>query len=99
MNIQELFAIIEDRKLNPNKESYVASLFRSGDDRIAQKVGEEAVEVVIASKNRDRQKFIEEFADLIFHSTVLLSAKGVDPEEVFDVLESRNVKKQKRAKK
>ncbi len=94
MNLKELFLIIEDRKNNPDEKSYVSGLFREGIDRIAQKVGEEGVEVVIASKNDDKELFAGEMADLWFHSLVLLSVKNLTPDDIFEVLAKRhNTKK------
>ena len=93
MNLNKLNKIIKDRKLNPEKSSYVSKLFEEGLDRIAQKVGEEAIEVVIAAKNNNKQRFIEEMADLWFHSLVLLNEKALSPEDIFKELEKRHNKK------
>lgn len=90
MTIEELYLIIKDRKDNPSEKSYVSSLFGEGLDRIAQKVGEEGVEVVIAAKNNDKEKFIGEVADLWFHSLVLLAEKGLEPKEILDQLQKRH---------
>jgi phosphoribosyl-ATP pyrophosphohydrolase/phosphoribosyl-AMP cyclohydrolase len=67
----------------------VSGLFRSGINRIAQKVGEEAVELVIAAKDEDPQRFVSEAADLLFHYLILLNAKGVDLSSVAEELASR----------
>jgi phosphoribosyl-ATP pyrophosphohydrolase len=75
--LNELFAIIEDRKANPTAESYTAKLLAAGEDRILQKVGEEAVEVLLAAKGQGDQRLIEETADLFYHTLVLLAAKGL----------------------
>jgi phosphoribosyl-ATP pyrophosphohydrolase len=72
--LNELFAIIEDRKANPTKESYTAKLLSEGEDRILQKVGEETIEVILAAKGQGNQRLIEETADLFYHILVLLSA-------------------------
>lgn len=72
------------------KKSYVASLFREGINKIAQKVGEEAVETVIEAKDADRERFLNESADLLFHFMVLLRAKGHRLGEVVSVLEGRH---------
>lgn len=93
MNINTLFSIIKNRKDKREEGSYVSSLFNKGIDRIAQKVGEEATEVVIAAKNDENDKFIEEMADLWFHSLVLLAQKGVTPDDIFDELEKRHKKR------
>lgn len=89
MTFDELYEIIEDRKKNMPENSYVVSLFKDGNDRIIQKVGEESVEVVIAAKNESRERIISEVADLIFHLLVLLSALGIKPSEILQELETR----------
>lgn len=87
----KLEKIIRDRKENPdNEKSYVASLFRSGINKVAQKVGEEAVEVVIEAKDNDETLFLNESADLLFHYLILLQAKGFRLEDVIRVLEKRH---------
>jgi len=87
-NLEE---IIKDRKDNANKEeSYVASLFKKGINKIAQKVGEEAVEVVIEAKDNNKDLFLNESADLLFHYLILLRAKGYDLNDIVDVLKSRH---------
>lgn len=90
MTLEELYKIIEDRKKKMPADSYVASLFRDGEDRIIQKVGEEATEVVIAAKNESKERIISEIADLWFHTLVLLSSKGIDLLDVFTELKRRN---------
>lgn len=85
----ELEAIIQDRKDLPRSGSYTAGLFASGVNRIAQKVGEEAVELIIEAKNSDVDAFKNEAADLLFHLLVLFSEKGVELKEVLDILRSR----------
>jgi phosphoribosyl-AMP cyclohydrolase / phosphoribosyl-ATP pyrophosphohydrolase len=71
----------------------VASLFAKGINKIAQKVGEEAVELVIESKDNNDERFINEAADLFFHYLILLNAKGFKMNDVIGVLKSRNAKK------
>ena len=88
--IQYLAKIIKDRRDNPSKESYTSSLFEKGINKIAQKVGEEAVELVIESKDSNTELFLNEAADLLFHYLVLLEAKGIDILDVMEVLESRH---------
>lgn len=88
--LQELQKIIGSRKRTAPEGSYTASLFASGINRIAQKVGEEAVEVVIEAKESNTQKLKEETADLLFHLLVLLEHKEVSLAEVVDVLKSRH---------
>ncbi len=82
--------VIANRYENDSESSYVASLFRSGINKIAQKVGEEAVEVVIEAKDNDANLFINEGADLLFHYLILLKAKGHSLREVVKVLEQRH---------
>ena len=82
---------IQSRKENQEDEkSYVASLFRKGMNKIAQKVGEEAVEVVIEAKDDNDDLFLNESADLLFHYLILLQAKGYKINDVIDVLKSRH---------
>jgi len=92
MNIQWLFDLIEDRKKNPSEKSYTTSLFNEGLPKIAQKVGEEGTEVVVAALAQDDQRLIEEIADLIYHTLVLLSARGLTPADVVAELEKRHRK-------
>ena len=86
----ELEEIILNRKNNDSDDSYVASLFKKGMNKIAQKVGEEAVELVIEAKDDDDKKFLDEAADLLFHYLVLLRAKGFELSNVKDVLKARH---------
>ncbi len=88
--LNELEAIIRDRKNNPTDKSYVASLFAKGINKIAQKVGEEAVEVVIEAKDNDADLFKGEAADLLFHYLILLQAKNFTLKDIISVLKSRN---------
>lgn len=92
MTLEELYEIIEDRKKNMPKDSYVASLFKDGLDRIIQKVGEETVEVVIAAKTENRKRVISEISDLLFHILVLLSSFNIDPKLILKELAKRNKK-------
>lgn len=85
-----LQGVIRDRKNNPSDESYTTSLFKKGRNKIAQKVGEEAVELVIEAKDDDKELFMGEAADLMFHFIVLLEDKGYDLDEVIEVLEKRH---------
>lgn len=88
-----LQALIKDRKQQKPKESYTASLFHKGINKIAQKVGEEAIELVIEAKDENRELFLGEAADLLFHYLVLLEAKNVSLDEVVAVLQKRHPKK------
>ncbi|MGE5641800.1 MAG: phosphoribosyl-ATP diphosphatase [Byssovorax cruenta] len=90
MSMQWLFDVIEDRKQNPSEKSYTASLFRDGLPRIAQKVGEEGIEVVVAALAQEDQRLIEEVADLAYHTLVLLSARGIHPSQILAELEKRH---------
>lgn len=88
--LEKLEIIITDRKNNPSGTSYTSSLFDKGINKIAQKVGEEAVELIIESKDNDKEKFLGEAADLLFHYLVLLQAKGFKLRDVEGVLASRH---------
>ena len=82
--------IVEEYKKNPEDGAYTSFLFARGVDRIAKKVGEEAVELVIASKNAEKEGVVNEASDLLYHTMVLLSAKGVKISEVCAELCKRN---------
>lgn len=88
--ISELETVIANRKNNPSDKSYVASLFEKGINKIAQKVGEEAIEVVIEAKDSNDNLFLDESADLLFHYLILLQAKGYKIDDVVNVLIDRN---------
>ena len=87
--INALSATIADRKANPGPESYTARLFAAGTGKIAQKVGEEAVEVVVAALDEDEERLVSEMADLVYHSLVLLEHKGLSWSDVEDELARR----------
>jgi len=87
--IKHLEAIIEQRQKSGDSKSYVASLFEKGINKIAQKVGEEAVEVVIEAKDDNQELFLNESADLLFHYLILLKAKGYQLSDVLEILKSR----------
>ena len=86
----ELVRVVEDRKNNPVEGSYTAYLFSRGVDKIAKKMGEEAVEVVIASKNDDKEDLTREIADLTYHLLVLMEEKGVSLADVCTELKKRH---------
>ena len=88
--INQLTEIIKDRKNNPTDASYTASLFKKGINKIAQKVGEEAVELVIEAKDDSKELFLGEAADLLFHYLILLEAKDYTLDEVLEVLIKRH---------
>lgn len=86
----KLERIIDDRKRNPEEGSYTSYLFEKGIDKIAKKTGEEAVELVIASKNDDKDEIVGECADLLYHTLVLLREKGVTLKDVCTELNERH---------
>ncbi len=91
--LRELYDVIRDRKSNPVEGSYTCKLFAEGLDEILKKVGEEAVELVIAGKSRDRGQVVYEAADLLYHMMVLLVYEGIGLEEVLEELERRRGKR------
>ena len=82
--------IINLRKQSNDEKSYVRSLFGKGINKIAQKLGEEAVEMVIEAKDNDEEKFLNEGADLLFHYLVLLNSKGNTLQDVINILQKRH---------
>jgi phosphoribosyl-AMP cyclohydrolase / phosphoribosyl-ATP pyrophosphohydrolase len=88
----ELEKIIIDRKNNPSEKSYTSSLLQQGINKVAQKVGEEAVELVIEAKDDNRELFLGEAADLLFHYMILLQAKNVSLQDVIKLLNQRHKK-------
>lgn len=90
--LSELEDIISDRKENPDEKSYTSSLFKKGINAVAQKVGEEAVELIIEAKDNDVDKFKNEAADLLFHYLVLLKSKNVSLNDIIAILKSRHSK-------
>jgi phosphoribosyl-ATP pyrophosphohydrolase/phosphoribosyl-AMP cyclohydrolase len=90
--LEYLEGVIEQRKSMPSDQSYVSSLFGKGINKIAQKVGEEAVEVVIEAKDDNEELFLNESADLLFHYLILLNAKGYKLQNVIEILQKRHSK-------
>ncbi|MFY8126926.1 MAG: bifunctional phosphoribosyl-AMP cyclohydrolase/phosphoribosyl-ATP diphosphatase HisIE [Chitinophagaceae bacterium] len=90
--LKTLEQIIKQRKENNDPNSYVKSLFNKGINKIAQKVGEEAVEVVIEAKDNNDDLFLNEAADLLFHYLILLQAKGFNLQHIENVLKERHKK-------
>jgi phosphoribosyl-ATP pyrophosphohydrolase/phosphoribosyl-AMP cyclohydrolase len=88
-SLQKLENIIAERKANPSASSYTSSLFEKGINKIAQKVGEEAVELVIESKDNDAGKFLNEAADLLYHYLILLQQKNFRLADVVQKLSER----------
>lgn len=89
-SLAALEKVIGDRKANPKTGSYTTSLFESGMNKIAQKVGEEAVELIIEAKDNNKELFLNEAADLMYHYLVLLQAKGYSLADVTDILGRRH---------
>ena len=87
--VEELFAVIQDRKREMPEGSYTAELFKAGAERISQKVIEEAGETALAGAKGDREQVVREAADLLYHVLVLLSATGATPEDVWTQLRER----------
>jgi phosphoribosyl-ATP pyrophosphohydrolase len=92
MSIQWLFDVIRERKDRPTEGSYTSSLFAEGLPKIAQKVGEEASEVIVAALAQDDQRLVEEVADLTYHTLVLLAARNISPTDIQAELERRHKK-------
>lgn len=87
--LNQLFDVIEARKGADAKGSYVASLYAKGTEKIAEKVGEEAVETIIEAIKGDKDKIASESADLLFHLMVLWADQGLKPADILDVLDAR----------
>ena len=88
--LAELSAIVAERAASSDESSYTRQLLAGGVERIAQKVGEEGVELALAAVTRDDRGFAEEAADLLYHLAVLLQARGIEWQQVIDVLRSRH---------
>lgn len=100
--LSRLFALIEGRKGKDPETSYTAQLLAGGVGKIAEKLGEEAIETVLAAVTGEREALIHESADLLYHLLVLLAARGIRPEDVFAELEKREGRsgiEEKRARK
>ena len=96
MIFDDIYDTILERKKNPGTDSYVSSLLAKGKDEILKKIGEESIEVIIAAKSGDKERTIDEMADLWFHCLVLMAEEGVSHEEVFAELRNRFGKKGKK---
>ncbi len=90
--LNELFSLIQSRKKNMPEHSYTTKLFKEGEDRIIQKVGEEAVETIIAAKNKSKKDLINETSDLIYHLFVMLVEKGIPLTDIVANLHKRHTK-------
>lgn len=93
MKLDELYAVICARRDNPDEKSYTVSLMKAGEDEILKKIGEEAVEVVLAGKGQGDQRLVEEVADLAYHTLVLLAYRGLTPQAIEEEMEKRHRKK------
>lgn len=91
--LEKLFELIKSRKKELPENSYTTKLFKEGENRIVQKVGEEAIETIIAAKNNDKTEIINEVSDLIFHLFVMLVEKNIDFTDIVINLEKRHNKK------
>jgi phosphoribosyl-ATP pyrophosphohydrolase len=87
--LTRVYGVVLDRKANPSPESYVCKLLAKGEDKILQKLGEEAVETILAAKSGSDDALVRELADLAFHALVLLGSKGIPPGRVAAELERR----------
>ena len=91
--ISALWATLNERRQNPRPGSYTAELLQAGEDEIAKKVGEEAIELILAAKGQGDQRLVEEAADLVYHLLVLLLAKGLSWDAILDELAARHTPK------
>lgn len=90
--IKELYELVKNRKNEDPEKSYAAKLFHKGRDKISQKLGEEAVEIVIEAIKDDKKGVISESADLLFHLIMLWADMGIKPEKIAEELERRKGK-------
>ena len=90
MTLDQLFELVRSRRENAPAGSYTAKLFAAGEDEMVKKVGEEAIEVVLAVKGQGNQRVVEEMADLYYHSLVLLASRGLTLADVEAELERRH---------
>ena len=90
MDLNHLYSIILDRKINLPSNSYTAKLLSSGEEAILRKIGEETIEVILAAKGQGDQRVIEEVSDLFYHTLVLLSAKDISFSDIENELERRH---------
>lgn len=90
MDIQSLYELIQTRKMQMPENSYTTYLFREGRDKIVKKVGEEAVEVVLAASAQTRERLVEEIADLTYHVLVLMAQQEIKPQDILGELTKRH---------
>jgi len=91
--LDDLYRVILERKKKPSADSYVSTLISKGKDEILKKIGEESIEVIIASKAEEREQIIGELADLWFHCLVLMAEEGISYSDIFQELEKRSGKR------
>jgi len=91
--LERLFEVIKERIRNPTEKSYVSRLTAKGEDAVLQKIGEEAVEIVLAAKEDNTKEITHEAADVLFHIMVLFAKKGIDLSSIFEELERRHKNK------
>ncbi len=89
MTLNELYATICERRDHPNPNSYTARLIEQGEDEIVKKVGEEAIEVILAAKSQGDRRLVEELSDLAYHVLVLMASRNLTLEDVETELEKR----------
>ncbi len=87
--LEQLYRTLESRKTNPPAGSYTAKLYAAGEDEIVKKIGEEAIEVIVAVKGQGDARVVSEMADLLYHSMVLLASRGIAWSAVEDELAQR----------
>jgi phosphoribosyl-ATP pyrophosphohydrolase len=87
--INRVFAVITDRKKNPKEGSYTNRLLDEGQDEILKKIGEEAIEVILAASSQGDERLISEVADLTYHCLVLLASRGLSPADITTELDRR----------
>ena len=90
--LQSLYAVVQDRKANPQEGSYTCYLFDKGLDKILKKVGEECAETIIAAKNGVQEETVGEISDLIYHLTVMMVQSGIPLDAVMEELDKRSAK-------
>ena len=88
--LKKIYDVIVDRRANPKENSYVSGLQKKGLDSILKKIGEEAGEIIMASKNGLKEEIVHEVADLWFHTLLVLESHGLKPEDIYEELEKRH---------
>jgi phosphoribosyl-ATP pyrophosphohydrolase/phosphoribosyl-AMP cyclohydrolase len=97
--VERIFEVIKERIRNPTQKSYVSSLTAKGEDAVLQKIGEEAVEIILAAKEDNSKEIAHEAADVLFHIMVLFAQKGINLSRLFEELERRHKKKTENSQK